>query len=247
MLADEATVCGGLAARLPSRAPSAWAEAVLRAESTTRAITADYLAEHWFDGAAVAAAVTTMGEVLPEGANLVIGNSLPVRHLDQFAFPSARAIRVFGNRGASGIDGTTSTALGVAAADRAVPTVFITGDVAFFYDLTGLHAIRQHALRNVTLVLLNNDGGSIFRRLPIADFEPPFTQLFRTPHGLDFTHAANLFGIDYLRAEDRTAFEQALSTSLAGGSAHIIEVRTDGAVDLQQQRALVQRVREALA
>ncbi len=241
--ADEAVVCQQLAERLPPRRPSAWAEAVLRAESTTRDVTADYLADHWFDGAAVAAAARS----LPDGANLMIGNSLPVRHLDQLAFPSPRAIHVFGNRGASGIDGTTSTALGVAAADRGAPTLFISGDVAFFHDLTGLLAVGQHALRNVTIVLLNNDGGSIFRRLPIADFEPPFTELFRTPHGLDFAHAARLFAIDHLRADDRPSFEQALAASLGSDGARIIEVRTDGAADLQHQRALVQRVHEALS
>ncbi len=241
--ADETTVCQQLAERLPLRDTSPWAEAVLRAESTARALTENYLTDHWFDGAAVAAAV----EALPDGANLVIGNSLPVRHLDQFAFPSPRAIRTFGNRGASGIDGTTSTALGVAAANRRAPTLFLTGDVAFFHDLTGLLAIRQHALGNVTIVLLNNDGGSIFRRLPVAEFEPPFTELFRTPHGLDFAHAARLFEIDHLRADDRASFTQALATSLDGNGTRLIEVRTDGAQDLQQQRALVQRVREALS
>lgn len=99
--------------------------------------------------------------------------------------PKAQPLTVFGNRGASGIDGVTSTALGIAAASDD-SLVLITGDVAFYHDMNGLLAIKQHDLNNVTIVLLNNNGGGIFRRLPIAKFEPEFTPLFLTPHDLGF-------------------------------------------------------------
>ena len=70
--------------------------------------------------------------------------------------------------------------------------MLITGDIAFYHDMNGLLALRQQGLNNVTIVLLNNNSGSIFRRLPVAKFDPPFTALFLTPHGLDFSHVAQL-------------------------------------------------------
>lgn len=101
-----------------------------------------------------------LAELLPDGAALVAGNSMPVRDLDAF-FPSVpQRVRIFANRGANGIDGVTSTALGIAAA-RTGPTVLVTGDLSFYHDLTGLLAARRYRLR-ATIVLLHNDGGGIF-------------------------------------------------------------------------------------
>jgi 2-succinyl-5-enolpyruvyl-6-hydroxy-3-cyclohexene-1-carboxylate synthase len=182
---------------------------------------------------------------LPAGARLMIGNSLPIRHLDQFGRPSATPRQIFGNRGASGIDGVTSTALGIAAATEA-PLVLITGDIAFYHDMNGLLALRQHQLNNVTIVLLNNNGGSIFRRLPVAKFDPPFTSLFLTPHDLDFRHVAQLYGITYLQAHDATTFAATFAHAVGGNQPTIIEVQTDGAVDHQQQQNLVNEIIEGL-
>ena len=176
---------------------------------------------------------------LPAGGGLYVANSLPVRHLDQFAQPSQKPARVFANRGASGIDGTLSSALGAAA--HLPGLVFVTGDTSFYHDMNGLLAIQRCGIR-ATIVVINNDGGGIFQRLPIAQFEPPFRELFLAPHGLTFEHAAKLYGIDYLHAQ-RMSLPSALETALASDKSTIIEIPSDAAKFEQLRRELMQRVR----
>lgn len=238
--ADPTSVCRQLAQQV-QRGPTAWCAQWRKWEQIARTTVQTEGAERPFDGTYVAATIDAM----PAGARLMIGNSLPVRHLDQYAFPSATPLIVYGNRGASGIDGVTSTALGIAAADPA-PLVLITGDITFYHDLNGLLALRQHGLRNVTIVLLNNDGGSIFRRLPVAKFDPLFTELFLTPHGLDFAHAAALYGVTHVRCADLATFRKRFTDAVHGNSATMIEVVTDGATDLQEQRALTKQILERI-
>lgn len=240
--ADPAIVCRRLAERLTPHPQTPWAAALLETEATTQALLRQGLAECFFDGAALAAAVN----MLPSGVNLFVGNSLPIRHLDQFGQPAACALSVFANRGASGIDGTTSTALGIAAADRTRPTVLVTGDIAFYHDMNGLFAVRQHDLRYLTIVLLNNNGGGIFRRLPIARFEPPFTSLFLTPHDLMFEPAAHMYGLVHRVANDGEQFRAALAESLASEIPNLIEVRTDSHQDHTRHQEVVRKVIAAL-
>ncbi len=162
---------------------------------------------------------------LPANNGLYIANSLPIRHLDQFAQPSQKSVRVFANRGASGIDGTLSSALGAAA--HLPGLVFVTGDLSFYHDMNGLLAIQRCGIR-ATIVVINNDGGGIFQRLPISKFEPPFNELFTAPHGLTFEHAAKLYGIDYACVE-RMSLSSALKKSLASEKSSIIEIPSDAA------------------
>lgn len=240
--ADPSTLCTQLARSLTPRSRSTWAAGLHSTEATCQQVTGQYVAAHFFDGTVVSTVVAR----LPAGARLMIGNSLPVRHLDQFGAPKAQPLTVYGNRGASGIDGVTSTALGIAAVGDE-PLVLITGDVAFYHDMNGLLAIKQQGLQNVTIVLLNNNGGGIFRRLPIAQFEPEFTPLFLTPHDLDFSHAARLYGLHHVRVADRVSFVQAFDQSVHGNVPTVIEVQTDGIADQQHQRTLVQQVLSAIA
>jgi 2-succinyl-5-enolpyruvyl-6-hydroxy-3-cyclohexene-1-carboxylate synthase len=166
-----------------------------------------------------------LSSLLPGGALLVVGNSMPVRDLDSF-FPGAEAaIRFMGNRGASGIDGLVSTSLGAAAAGAA-PVVAVLGDLAFYHDQTGLLAAKLHALRAM-IVLLNNDGGGIFSFMPQAAYPEYFEALFGTPHGLDFSLAARMYGAVFTRPDDWEAFRAALRRGLAGPGLSIVEVRTD--------------------
>ena len=119
------------------------------------------------------------------------------------------------------------------------PTVILVGDITFYHDMNGLLAVRQQQLRRVTVVLLNNNGGGIFRRLPIAGHEPPFTELFLTPHGLDFAPAGQLYGLAYQRITSRAAFRRHLAASLAGHTPTLLEAQTDGAADLGCLREVV--------
>jgi 2-succinyl-5-enolpyruvyl-6-hydroxy-3-cyclohexene-1-carboxylate synthase len=182
---------------------------------------------------------------LPDGAALVAGNSMPVRDLDAF-FPSVpQRVRIFANRGANGIDGVTSTALGIAAA-RTGPTVLVTGDLSFYHDLTGLLAARRHRLR-ATIVLLHNDGGGIFSFLPQAHEVPEqFEFLFGTPHGLDFQHAAALFGLAYARPTDRSSVRDALAAALVADRTSIVELRSDRQRNVVLHQELWARARAAV-
>lgn len=218
--------------------PSSWAGAVLATEQHTRRAQQAALAESFID----ASAIPILLDLLPDGTNLFIGNSLPIRHLDQFGAPSAKEVHVYGNRGASGIDGVTSTALGVAAAARERPTVLLIGDISFFHDMNGLLAVQQLNLDNLTIVLFNNGGGGIFQRLPIARFNPPFTSLFLTPHGLDFAQAARLYNLAYVRADNAAALREHFAAAVGGGRATVIEVTTDSATDEARRRAIVQEI-----
>ena len=168
-------------------------------------------------------AFSELGDLLPDGSTLYVGNSMPARDLDTF-FPAApRAIRVLGNRGASGIDGLISSALGAAAAE-AGPVVLVLGDLAFYHDLNGLLAAKLYRL-SATIVLINNDGGGIFSFLPQADYPEHFEALFGTPTGLDFRLAAELYGAAFSRPESWEAFRARVREGLAAGGIAIVEVR----------------------
>jgi len=182
--------------------------------------------------------------LLPDGATLVVGNSMPVRDLDAFLPGGAGVIRFLGNRGASGIDGLVSTSLGAAAAG-AGPVVAVLGDLAFYHDQTGLLAAKLHALR-ATIVLLNNDGGGIFSFMPQADLPEHFETLFGTPHGLDFSLAARMYGAVLARPETWDAFRADVRRGLAGRGLTIVEVRTDRARNVVLHREAWSAVEAAL-
>ncbi|HEX5141386.1 MAG TPA: thiamine pyrophosphate-binding protein, partial [Dehalococcoidia bacterium] len=148
-----------------------------------------------------------------------------------------------GNRGASGIDGVVSTAMGVAAATEG-RTVLVIGDLSFYHDMNGLLAAQRHDL-SATIVLINNDGGGIFSFLPQHDHEASetFERLFGTPHGLDFSHVANLYGVGFQRVATREEYRKALKASIDAPGVQVIEVRTDRDENLR----LHQRIWSAVA
>ncbi len=178
---------------------------------------------------------------LPVDNGLFVANSLPVRHFDQFTRPASKPVRVFANRGASGIDGTLSSALGAAAYFSGL--VFVTGDLSFYHDMNGLLAFSRSNIR-ATIVVINNNGGGIFQRLPISKFEPPFNELFVASHGLTFEHAAKLYGIDYIQTE-RLSLASVLNTALTSGQSTIIEIPSDVVKFEQLRQELNRRVRNA--
>lgn len=173
------------------------------------------------EGAYAAATV----RALPAGATLFVSSSMPVRDVDAYGRPGARGLQVLGNRGASGIDGVVSSALGCAAGG-AGPVVALLGDLAFYHDMNGLLAARDRDL-NVVFVLVDNDGGGIFHMLPIRDFEPVFTPYFATPHGLDFRHAARMYGLPFTDAASPQELEEAVAEAVGRRGTEVIRVRTD--------------------
>jgi 2-succinyl-5-enolpyruvyl-6-hydroxy-3-cyclohexene-1-carboxylate synthase len=197
-----------------------------------------------FEGSVFAELAT----ILPDGATLFASSSMPVRDMDTFFPTNEKAIRFLANRGANGIDGVVSSALGVSAAGREVgsgPLVLVIGDIAFYHDMNGLLAGKLHGL-SATIILVNNDGGGIFSFLPQADHPQHFEQLFGTPHGLDFRHVATLYGASYTLAGDWPAFRTAVLDGIVSEGLHIVEVQTNRDRNVQQHRAIWKAVSAAL-
>ena len=197
-----------------------------------------------FEGRALA----EVAALAPDGGALFVSSSMPVRDLDAFAAGDTRAVRVLGNRGANGIDGIVSTALGSAAALREEgrgPLVLVTGDMAFYHDMNGLLAGRLHGL-DATIVVLNNDGGGIFSFLPQAAHREHFELLFGTPHGLEFAPAAAMYGARYTRADSWDALRAGVQAGVGGTGLHIVEMRTDRERNVELHRDAWNAVAAAL-
>ena len=178
-----------------------------------------------FEGRAVAEVVA----LIPEGGVLFVSSSMPVRDVDAFAPGDERAIRVLANRGANGIDGVVSSALGAAAALRdsgSARLVLIIGDIALYHDMNGLLAAKLYEL-DATIVVLNNDGGGIFSFLPQAGHPEHFESLFGTPHGLDFAPVAQLYGASYRRVDSWAALRDGVAAGIEGKGLHLVEMHTD--------------------
>ena len=182
-----------------------------------------------------------LGSWLPPDATLVVAASMPIRDVETF-FPARRhdVPRVLANRGANGIDGTVSTAFGIASA-TAGPVVLLIGDVAFAHDVGGLLAARRLGLA-LTVVLVNNDGGGIFNFLPVAREGEAFDRHVTTSHGLDFAHAAALYGCDHQRVSAPEQLRRAVSEGLTASRTKVIEVATDRAANVDLHRRVWEAV-----
>ena len=183
-----------------------------------------------------------LGSALPPDATLVVASSMPVRDVETFFPAREQPPRVLSNRGANGIDGTVSTAFGVATVADG-PVVLLIGDIALIHDLGGL---IQASRRKLTIVLLHNDGGGIFNFLPVSGEGDDFVEHVATPHGLDFAHAAALFGCSYVVAETVEEFRFALAGALAADHTRIVAVRTDREANVTLHRAVWDEVSRGL-
>jgi 2-succinyl-5-enolpyruvyl-6-hydroxy-3-cyclohexene-1-carboxylate synthase len=182
-----------------------------------------------------------LGEWLPREATLFVASSMPIRDVELFFGAAEDLPRVLSNRGANGIDGTVSSAFGAAAAAEG-PVVLLIGDVALAHDIGGLLAARRLQLP-LTIVLLNNDGGGIFHFLPVASQKDAFEEHVATPHGLDFAHAAALYGAAYQHAGTVDQLRSAVTQSItAATTTTIIEVRTDREQNLSLHRRIAEAV-----
>ena len=185
-----------------------------------------------------------LGVRLPPEATLVVASSMPIRDVETFFPARAAPPRVLANRGANGIDGTVSTAFGVAAAAQG-PVVLLIGDVALLHDVGGLLAARRLGLP-LAIVLLDNDGGGIFHFLPVAGEGAAFEEHVATPHGTDFSHAAALYGLEHERVAAPEPFRAALDRALRSQRASLIGVRTDREENVALHRELWEAVRAAV-
>lgn len=185
-----------------------------------------------------------VADLAPEPSTLFVSNSMPVRDLDRFARPSTKSRTVLGNRGASGIDGIVSSALGAGSAATDHLTL-LTGDLAYYHDMNGLLALGRLGV-DATIVLVNNDGGGIFHMLPIEVYEPPFTDQFKTPHGLDFAATEDLYDLSFASV-DPDDFRDAYAESVATDGTDVIEVRTDAESSHRVRERIAERAIERLS
>ncbi len=202
-------------------APPEWLARWRAADDAVAAAMQDVLGGSGLSEPAVA---TLLGAELPTDTTLVVAASMPIRDVEEFFPVRDHPPRVLANRGANGIDGTVSTAFGVAAASDG-PVALLIGDVALAHDLGGLLAARRAGL-DVTIVLINNDGGGIFNFLAIAGQTDMFEQYVATPHALEFEHAARLYGCEYELATTVAELRELLARSREPGT-RLIEVRTE--------------------
>ena len=159
---------------------------------------------------------------LPNNIQLQLSNSSTIRYGQLFEMNPSHAI--FCNRGTSGIDGSTSTAIGAAHVCK-TPTVFITGDLSFFYDSNALW--NQYITSNFKIIIINNSGGGIFRILPDAKQVPSFDTFFETKHQLTASQLSDMHGFDYQSANDMSSLKAQLAVFFENSnSPQILEIFT---------------------
>ena len=169
---------------------------------------------------------------IPDNSQLLVANSMTVRDFDYFWFSGESDAVLYGNRGVNGIDGTVSTALGLATNHQ--PTYLVTGDLSLFHDLNGLAVAKTHNL-NLTIILHNNDGGGIFEYLPQKGTKY-FDYLFSTSQGLDYSGAAKLYGCGYTKISSPDELVPVLAKVSNESGVHIIEIPTDREYSRQLHR-----------
>jgi 2-succinyl-5-enolpyruvyl-6-hydroxy-3-cyclohexene-1-carboxylate synthase len=173
-----------------------------------------------------------LSQSLPPETPLFIANSMPVRDVEFFWKPNNTGIRPFFNRGANGIDGTLSTALGIAHHNQS--SVMLTGDLALLHDTNGF-LLKNKFVGHLTIVLINNNGGGIFEMLPISKFYPPFEEFFATPQDINFAQLCVTYGVEHQLIQSWEQLRELLNP-LPSQGIRVLELRTDRKADARWRR-----------
>ncbi len=237
--ADTAAALRALGGSGANPAPADWLESWKNADVVASAAAAAAIADGGYPSEPAAVSAVAVG--LRDGASLWAASSMPIRDVDSFFPVSRRPGALFANRGANGIDGFISTALGAAATGD--PTVALAGDISMLHDVGALGAMARIDIP-LTIVVLNNDGGGIFHFLP-QDGHEHFERHFGTPHGLRFADIAASFGVKSSRAD--TAEELIGVVADAGTVPFLVEVVTDRSTNVALHREIAVQVKEAVA
>jgi 2-succinyl-5-enolpyruvyl-6-hydroxy-3-cyclohexene-1-carboxylate synthase len=219
-----------------------WADRWRRAETAAQeAIDATLAGETAPTEAGTARSVLA---ALHDGEHLVVSSSMPIRDVEWFGRPRSGVV-VHANRGANGIDGVVSTAVGVALATGA-PTTCLVGDVALLHDGNALLGAAARGI-DLTVVVVDNDGGGIFSFLPQATTpgDPAFEELFGTPHGVDLRVLAAAHGLDTVEPADPAEVAPALRASLAAGGVRLVRIPTARPANVTSHRALTTAITTA--
>jgi 2-succinyl-5-enolpyruvyl-6-hydroxy-3-cyclohexene-1-carboxylate synthase len=174
-------------------------------------------------------------DILPERSNLMISNSMPIRDFDFFSSTSKKRIRIFTNRGASGIDGINSTALAIASISKE-PTFLLTGDLSFYHDLNGLINAAKFNI-SLTVILINNSGGGIFESLPISKFREHFSDLFLTPLNINFKMIVEGYGGSFHKIKDCKELKRKVNSTNDKSFLSVFELMTDAKYSAEMRRS----------
>ncbi|MFT8319777.1 MAG: 2-succinyl-5-enolpyruvyl-6-hydroxy-3-cyclohexene-1-carboxylic-acid synthase [Bacillus sp. (in: firmicutes)] len=186
---------------------------------------------------------SVLGELLPEDAALFVGNSMPIRDLDTFFHAQQKKITMYANRGANGIDGTVSTALGVGVIKQ--PLFLVLGDLTFFHDANGLIAAKQFNIP-ITIFLINNNGGGIFSFLPQANHKKHFEVLFGTPLDLDFKHIITMYKGEYDLIKEWPQLTEIIQKQIEAPKLRVIEIQTNREKNVEEHRELIKSVSQEI-
>jgi 2-succinyl-5-enolpyruvyl-6-hydroxy-3-cyclohexene-1-carboxylate synthase len=244
---DIAYLCQHLCQQLPQLPPSTWVQKIRSASDQISVTAAKFLKTSKLTEPLIA---RTISELIPNQHGLWVGNSMPIRDLDMYAVanhhsPSTIHHSPIGaNRGTSGIEGAIAAATGFAVGLQASVTA-IVGDLSSLHDLNSL-ALLQRNPQPVIVVIINNDGGGIFSFLPIAKSTEIFDPYFGTPHGVNFSHAAAMFGLDYYHPQTSDDLIRDYHQALARNCSAVIEVTTDRSENLQLHQALDREIQQQL-
>jgi 2-succinyl-5-enolpyruvyl-6-hydroxy-3-cyclohexene-1-carboxylate synthase len=235
-----ATMCASVVVTRPVPAPAAWLDGWVAAERAAQRVIDARLGAH--------AEPTEPGlarallSALPDGSTLIVSSSMPVRDLEWYGRPREH-VRVVANRGASGIDGVLSTALGIAAGTGGRSNFALVGDLAFLHDVGGLLGAPDRGV-DCTIVVADNDGGGIFSFLPQAEAvgRERFELLFGTPHGLDLAALASAYRVPVTQL----ARLDELPNAINGRGVRVVIVRTDRDANVGVHRELNDAVAAAI-
>ena len=173
-----------------------------------------------------------ISQILPPETPIFIANSMPVRDVEFFWKPNNLRIKPYFNRGANGIDGTLSTALGIAHHQQS--SVMLTGDLSLLHDTNGF-LISNKFIGHLTIILINNNGGGIFEMLPIAKFNPPFEEFFATPQNIDFSHLCATYKVQHQLISSWEELQDNLK-QLPKMGIRVLEVKTNRKRDVMWRR-----------
>ncbi len=188
-------------------------------------------------------AVRALVDVIPESSSIYVGNSMAVRDLDTFFFTTPKHLSILANRGANGIDGMVSSGLG--AAITGAPVTLVVGDLSFYHDLNALLIAKQYKL-NITILLINNNGGGIFSFLPQSQEKKHFEVLFGTPVDIEFKHAVQMYGGMYASAGTEEELKAVLYDSYQHKGLSVVEVKTDRETNTSWHRSKWKAIAEEL-
>lgn len=182
-------------------------------------------------------------KMLPQNATLFVGNSMPIRDLDSFFHYNNKNIRIMANRGANGIDGIVSTALGAATVCQ--PLYLVVGDLTFFHDLNGLLAAKLYSI-DIHIIVINNNGGGIFSFLPQSSHPKHFEFLFGTPIDLDFKHAARLYNGHYENIADMERFSSSFVQNMSKKGLRVSEITINRDLNVKMHREMWENVSQEI-